>query len=182
MDTSELEAAYRSVLDLAARGAGPSGAGPSGAGAAAGAGVAAGAGPEAAGSGDGEAWGPDDVLAHLVLNDRLLARAVRSVLAGTAQPYDNLDAIDVAELRSLTRDLGDTAGLIGGLEASSRELMALAGRLDEAQAATSVPVRILDGDRLFVDKPLPVGSLLDIQARRHLPMHTEQLRELLERP
>jgi hypothetical protein len=164
METSELEAAYRSVLDLAARAA------------------TGGPGPGSPGAGDGEAWGPDDVLAHLVLNDRLLARAVRSVLDGTAQPYDNLDAIELAQLRVLTRDLGDTAGLIGGLEASSRELMALAGRLDEAQAATSVPVRILDGDRLFVDKPLPVGSLLDIQARRHLPMHTEQLRELLERP
>jgi hypothetical protein len=157
MDTSELEAAYRSILDLAAR--------------------AAGAG---SGAGDGEAWRPDDVLAHLVLNDRLLARAVRSVLDGTAQPYDNLDAIDVTELRSLTTDLGDTAGLIGGLESSSRELMDLAGRLDEGQAATPVPVRILDGDRLVVDNPLPVRSLLNIQARRHLPMHEAQLSELLE--
>ena len=160
MDTSELEAAYRSVLDLAARG--PKSGSP--------------------GPGGGEAWGPDDVLAHLVLNDRLLARAVRSVLDGTAQPYDNLDAIDVAELRSLTGDLGDTAGLIGGLESSSRELMDLAGRLDEAQAATPVPVRILDGDQLVVDNPLPVRSLLNIQARRHLPMHQAQLSELLGRP
>jgi hypothetical protein len=164
MDTSELEAAYRSVLDLAARGAGD------------------GPGPGAAGPGGGEAWGPDDVLAHLVLNDRLLARAVRSVLDGDAQPYDNLDAIGQAELRALGRDLGDTAGLIGGLEASSRELLGLAGRLDEAQAATPVPVRILDGDQLRVDNPLPVRSLLNIQARRHLPMHEEQLRELLEPP
>jgi hypothetical protein len=155
MDTSELEAAYRSVLDLAARGTGASGAG------------------------GGEAWGPDDVLAHLILNDRLLARAVRSVLDGTAQPYDNLDAIDVAELRTLTRDLGDTAGLIGGLEASSRERVDLAGRLDEAQGATPVPVRILDGDELRVDRPLPVASLLNIQSRRHLPMHEAQLSELL---
>jgi hypothetical protein len=160
MDTTDLEAAYRSVLDLAARGTGD--------------------GPEAPDAGSGEAWRPDDVLAHLVLNDRLLARAVRSVLDGTAQPYDNLDAIDVAELRSLTRDLGDTAGLIGGLESSSRELLDLAGRLDEAQAATPVPVRILDGDQLVVDNPLPVRSLLNIQARRHLPMHEAQLRELLE--
>jgi hypothetical protein len=157
MDTSELEAAYRSILDLAARAAG-----------------------DGSGAGDGEAWRPDDVLAHLVLNDRLLARAVRSVLDGTAQPYDNLDAIDVTELRSLTTDLGDTAGLIGGLESSSRELMDLAGRLDEGQAATPVPVRILDGDRLVVDNPLPVRSLLNIQARRHLPMHEAQLSELLE--
>ena len=157
MDTSELQAAYRSVLDLADRGVGDGG----------------------AAAGGGEAWGPDDVLAHLILNDRLLARAVRSVLDGTAQPYDNLDAIAVAELRSLTRDLGDTAELIGGLESSSRELMDLAGRLDEAQAATPVPVRILDGDQLVVDNPLPVRSLLNIQARRHLPMHEAQLSELL---
>jgi len=162
MDTSELEAAYRSVLDLAARAAG------------------AGPGPGSAGAGDGEAWRPDDVLAHLVLNDRLLARAVRSVLDGTAQPYDNLDAIELGELRALTRDLGDTAGLIGGLEASSREVVELAGRLDEARAATAVPVRILDGDQLRVDGPLPVASLLNIQARRHLPMHEAQLGELLE--
>src|SRR4029453_10122930 len=100
MDTSELEEAYRSVLDLAARGAGDGPPGP----------------------GSGEAWGPDDVLAHLILNDRLLARAVRSVLDGAAQPYDNLDAIEPAALRALTRDLGDTAGLIGGREGFRREV------------------------------------------------------------
>jgi hypothetical protein len=160
MDTSELEAAYRSVLDLAARGAGDG----------------------SPGSGSGEAWGPDDVLAHLILNDRLLARAVRSVLDGAAQPYDNLDAIGAAELRALGRDLGGTAGLIAELEASSRELAELAGRLDQPQAATPVPVRILDGDQLRVDNPLPVASLLNIQARRHLPMHEAQLSELLGPP
>jgi hypothetical protein len=168
MDTSELEAAYRSVLDLAARGAE---AGPGSPGAEAGPGVA--------GGGGGGAWRPDDVLAHLILNDRLLARAVRSVLEGTVQPYDNLDAIELAELQALTRDVGDTAGLIGGLKASSRELVELAGRLDQAQAATPVPVRILDGDQLRVDGPLPVASLLNIQARRHLPMHEAQLSDLL---
>ena len=163
MDTSELEAAYRPVLELAARAAGP------------------GQGP-ASPDDDAKAWGPDDVLAHLILNDRLLTRAVRSVLDGTAQPYDNLDAIDVAELRTLTRDLGDTAALIGELEGSSRELVRLAGRLDEAQAAIPVPVRILDGDQLIVDNPLPVSRLLAIQARRHLPMHQAQLSELLGQP
>jgi hypothetical protein len=164
MDTNELEAAYRSVLDLATRAAGDA------------------PGPGAPGAGDGEGWRPDDVLAHLILNDRLLARAVRSVLGGTAQPYDNLDAIELTELRALTRDLGDTAGLIGGLETSSRELVDLAGRLDEAQAATPVQVRILDGDQLRVDGPLPVAGLLNIQARRHLPMHEDQLRKLLGPP
>jgi hypothetical protein len=160
MDTSELEAAYQPVLELATRAAGP-GQGP---------------GPPDDG---GQEWGPDDVLAHLIINDRLLARAVRSVLAGTAEPYDNLDAIGLAELRALAGDIGDTAALIGELESSSRELVSLAGRLDQAQAASPVPVRILDGDQLVVDNPLPVKSLLAIQARRHLPMHEAQLSELL---
>ena len=111
-----------------------------------------------------------------------LEAAYRSVLDGAAQPYDNLDAIELAELRALGRDLGDTAGLIGELEASSRELVGLAGRLDEVQAASPVPVRILDGDVLRVDNPLPLRSLLNIQARRHLPMHEDQLRELLGPP
>ena len=159
MDTSELEAAYRRVLDLARSAAGPW-----------------------ADAGDDGGWRPGDVLAHLILNDRLLARAVRSVLEGAAQPYDNLDAIEVAELRAVADRHGGTAGLIGELEASSRELLELAGRLDEAQAASEVPVRILDGDVLRVDQPLPVASLLTIQARRHLPMHTGQLGALLGRP
>jgi hypothetical protein len=163
MDTSELEAAYRPVLELAARAAGP------------------GQGP-ASPDDDAKAWGPDDVLAHLIVNDRLLARAVRSVLGGAAEPYDNLDAIELAELRELAGDLGDTAALIGELEGSSRELVGLAGRLDEAQASTPVPVRILDGDQLVVDNPLPVSRLLAIQARRHLPMHQAQLSELLGQP
>jgi hypothetical protein len=168
MDTSELAAAYRAVLDLArSNGLG---------------GPAAEGRPGPSEAGDGQAWRPGDVLAHLIVNDRLLARAVRSVLEGAARPYDNLDAIDLAELRALGRDLGDAAGLIGELEASSRELLELAGRLDEAQAASEVPVRILDGDVLRIDRPLPVASLLGIQARRHLPMHTEQLGELLGRP
>ena len=160
MDTSELEAAYRSVLDLA-RAARPGQAPP---------------------TGDGQAWRPDDVLAHLIVNDRLLARAVRSVLAGAAQPYDNLDAIELAELRAVAEDLGGTAGLIGELETSSRELLDLAGRLDEEQGARPVPVRILDGEELRVDQPLPVASLLTIQARRHLPLHEAQLGALLGPP
>jgi len=161
MDTSELEAAYRAVLDLAVRVPDR---------------------PEAPDPADGQAWGPGDVLAHLIVNDRLLTRALRSVLEGAAAPYDNADAVELAELRALGQGLGGPAGLVGGLQASSRELLELAGRLDEAQATTPVPVHILDGDQVRVDQPLPVAGLLRIQARRHLPMHEEQLSELLGRP
>jgi hypothetical protein len=160
MDTSELEAAYRAVLDLATTGPGP----------------------DPAAGGDDRAWRAEDVLAHLVLNDRLLARAVRSVLEGAAQPYDNAEAIDQAELRDLGERVGGMAGLVAALEASSRELLELAGRLDQAQGATPLAARIVDGDETRVDQPMPVAGLLTIQARVHLPMHERQLGELLGRP
>jgi hypothetical protein len=117
LDTSELEAAYRSVLDLAAASPGP--------------GLPA--------AGDVQAWGPDDVLAHLIVNDRLLIRAVRSVLEDAARPYDNADAVELAELRALGKELGGTNGLIGELGASSRELLDLAGLL-AIQARRHLPM------------------------------------------
>jgi hypothetical protein len=174
MDTSELEAAYQSVLALAAKVAGstPASADEPRPGSPA---------AESPPAGDERAWRPEDVLAHLVVNDRLLARAVRSVLEGAARPYDNADAVELAELRALGAELGGPAGLVGALETSSQELLDLAGRLDEAQAATPVAIRILDGDELRLDQPLPVAALLAIQARRHLPMHEAQLGELLGR-
>jgi len=169
MDTTELEAAYRAVLDLAAT----PGSGPGADRGSEGAGRSAGGGEEV--------WEAHEVLAHLVLNDRLLARAVRSVLDGAAQPYDNAEAIDPAQLRELSERLG-TAGLVGALEASSRELLELAGRLDQAQGDTRLPVMIVDGGEVFLDRPVPVAQLLGIQARAHLPMHERQLGELLGRP
>jgi hypothetical protein len=157
MDTSELEAAYRPVLDLAGRVTDPE-------------------------AGSGEAWGPGDVLAHLILNDRLISQTLRSVLEGAARPYDNADAIELVELRALAGELGGPARLADGLAASSRELLELAGRLDEAQAATRLPVRIVDNGEVFLDRPLPVSGLLATQARAHLPMHRRQLSELLGLP
>ena len=79
------------------------------------------------------------MLAHLVVNDRLLARAVRSVLEDAARPYDNADAVELAELRALGKELGGTAGLIGELGASSRELLDLAGLL-AIQARRHLPM------------------------------------------
>ena len=170
MDTSELAAAYRAVLELAAApGAGPR------------ADPAGGRSDPGADGGEGP-WRAQDVLAHLVLNDRLLTRAVRSVLDGAAQPYGNADAIEPARLRDLGERLGGTAGLVRALEASSRELLELAGRLDQAQGDTLLASRIVDGEETRVDQPMPVAGLLTIQARVHLPMHERQLGELLGRP
>jgi hypothetical protein len=171
MDTSELEAAYRAVLDLATVAAGSPVDPP------------AGGDQEAGGDREGdEEWGPGDVLAHLIVNDRLLNRAVRSILAGAPEPYDNVDAVELAELRAQGTALGGVTGLAGELEASSRELTDLAARLDEAQAATPLPARILDGDNLRLDRPTPISALLAIQARAHLPMHLRQLSELMGPP
>jgi hypothetical protein len=39
-------------------------------------------------------------------------------------------------------------------------------------------VRIQDGEDDPVDEPLPWGRLLEVDAARHVPRHTEQLRAL----
>lgn len=77
MDTSELEAAYRPVLDLAARVTDPE-------------------------AGSGVAWGPGDVLAHLILNDRLVSRTPVSGLLATR---------DRAHLPMHRRQLSELLGL-----------------------------------------------------------------------
>lgn len=123
---------------------------------------------------DGE-WSAPQVVAHVVTNDDLLADTTRAVLAGEPRPYYNHDAVDTARLSALGDDLG---ALAERLRLSSATLCDLLEQLDEAGAQTPVHMEIRDGDRTALDAPLPWGRAADIQARVHLPNHTEQLRGL----
>lgn len=61
---------------------------------------------------------------------------------------------------------------------SGSRLCALVEQLTHAQAATVVPIFIQDGESIAVDRPMPWGVLLEIQASFHLPAHADQLRAL----
>ena len=120
-------------------------------------------------------WSAAQVVAHVVTNDDLLAETTRAVLAGDPRPYYNHDAVDTARLSALGDDLG---ALADRLRASSASLCDLLDGMDETAAGTPVHMEIRDGDRTALDAPIPWGKAAEIQARAHLPNHTEQLRAL----
>ncbi len=131
-------------------------------------------GPEQAPS-PGE-WDRAQVLAHLAVNDALLAEVTEAILAGRPARYDNKSAIDGQSLRAFA---GDAAGdLPERVRAAGRRLVAAASRLTREQRETLVPARIVDGDEVVLDQAVPWGLLLDTGATRHLPLHAEQLRSL----
>jgi hypothetical protein len=111
-------------------------------------------------------WDAGRIVGHLALNDDLLAAVTADVLAGRPARFDNRaslqpSAVDVDVLRR-----------------SSDRLCDLIDRLTSEQAATIVPVFIQDGETIAVDRPMPWGVLLGIQASFHLPAHGEQLKAL----
>jgi hypothetical protein len=154
MDTTALEAAYRRLLDVARAG---------------------GFRPPA----DAGAWPAELQLAHVVATDRLLAATTAELIAGGSQlRYDNLAATTADYLADIGRAAGDWAGLVAAARQGGLELVLLARRLSEAQAATPVPVRIRDGEAVRVDAALPWAGVLHTHAEVHLAEHTAALAAL----
>lgn len=121
-------------------------------------------------------WDRAQVLAHLALNDVLLAEATEAILAGRPATYDNKPAIDNESLRAFAVEAADD--LPERVRAAGRRLATAAGQLSQEQRETLVPARIVDGDEVVLDRAVPWGSLLATGATRHLPLHAEQLRAL----
>lgn len=123
-------------------------------------------------------WSAQQLAAHVALNDALLAEAIEQVLAGRDARFDNSTAVDWPKVTAFADEHGGLAGTIEALRASSARLCAVAGRLADPQAAAEIAVHIVDGVEVAVDRPMPIGRLLAIQASFHLPAHTDQLRAL----
>lgn len=153
MDTTALEGAYRTLLE-AARTEGfraPADAG---------------------------GWPAEHHLAHVVATDRLLAATTSAVLAGRTPRYDNEVASDETYLAEIGRAAGGHDALVATVRQCGLELVLMARRLDPRQAVTPVHTRIVDGDVVRVDAPLPWSGVLNTHAEVHLPDHTDALRRL----
>jgi hypothetical protein len=150
MDTTELRSAYAAFLELARTGE---------------------FGTPAAG------WDARHVIAHVAANDELLARVTREVLAGTAERYYNHDALDTARLDGLIGDrtLGELADWA---YATSTQLCDLLEILPEDDH-TLVHAHVQDGETTAFDQAVPWHRFMAVQARRHLPVHSDQLRGLM---
>ncbi|HEY0698991.1 MAG TPA: maleylpyruvate isomerase N-terminal domain-containing protein [Micromonospora sp.] len=126
---------------------------------------------------DGE-WTAEQVVAHLVINDELMAQATEAVAAGSPHAFYNHDAIHGPQLDALVADAGDLAGLAERLRRSSAALCHRVEQITPTAADTPVSTHIRDGDQIRVDQSLPWARVIDSQQRLHLPAHTEQLRAL----
>ncbi len=152
MDTTELEAAYRALLDVARAG-----------------GFAAPA--------EEDGWSAELLLAAVVATDRLLAAATAEVLAGAPTRYDNGPATREPYLRAIARAAGDLDGLVAEARRCGLELVLLARELGDA-ATTPVDVRLLDGDEVRLAAPMPWSGMLATHAEVHLRERCEALAAL----
>lgn len=127
---------------------------------------------------DDGGWSASRVVAHVSVNDGLLAAVTERLLAGQDASLDNGPATDPAALDELVARCGDLPGVAAAVRASGDHLCGLLEQLDDASAATLVPTRIADGGQVVVDQPMPWAVLMQVQEHRHLVAHTEQLRAL----
>lgn len=152
-DTTALESAYRTLLDLLR-------------------------GTSFRPPADAAEWDADLVLAHLVANDRLLATTTAALLSGDDAGYDNASASREVALHALGRAAGGWDGLVATVRQTGLELVLLARQLDAGGLVRAVPTRIVEGGAVRVDAAVPWSGVLNTHAEVHLPAHIDQLRAL----
>ncbi|MFJ6195364.1 hypothetical protein [Micromonospora sp. NPDC092111] len=131
-------------------------------------------------AGPGE-WSAEQIVAHLVANDELMAETTEAVLAGSPFAFYDLAGVHRPELDVLIAECGGLPGLATLLRATSQRLCALVDRLGPA-ADTPVETHLREGFDLVVDESLPWSRTLDLHTRVHLPKHLAQLRTLRDHP
>jgi hypothetical protein len=120
-------------------------------------------------------WTPELVLAHVAVGDRVIAQAAAQVMAGRQPELDNFASQSRPYLEAVAQAAGSWDGLVRLVRQAGDELIALAERMTDEQAGTLVHSRILDGTRMVVDAPFPIGQAVMVPAVVHLAGHAQQL-------
>lgn len=126
-------------------------------------------------------WTAAQVVAHVAVNDGLLAAVCRALIHQQELPLlDNATSNDLAVLdRLVDACAGDLGRLVEVGRHRAEQLALLLARLDGEQRQAPVHARLVDGGEVMVDEPRPWWSLaVTVSTRFHLPAHTEQLRSL----
>lgn len=153
MDSSALETAYATFIEMAASGP-----------------FAAPANPQK--------WTAGLIVAHMTVINQLLAATITELLAGRTPTQDNRPAIRETHLRATVAAAGDWPGLIAAVRQSSAVVCALVREVDAETAARPFPVFFQSGEKVAVDASWPFTTLLNAQAQFHLPGHAAQLKAL----
>ncbi len=124
-------------------------------------------------------WDAGSIVAHVTINNRLIAAHIARVLAKEPRPYDNIPAQSELLLRAVIASNIDRLSLLEAARRSCEEVLAMAELVEDDSGAIEQHVLVLDGDHTSVDGDVSVADVLSIQARIHLPAHAEQLRRLV---
>jgi len=124
-------------------------------------------------------WTAEQVVAHIAVNDDLLARVCRVLIHQGSPSLDNAIPNDRAVLDRLARRTGGLSELIELGRRRARVVQMLLGRLDAEQLDQLVPCHLIDGTEVVLDSSIPWQALaIGAQASYHLPLHTRQLAAL----
>ncbi|HLN04698.1 MAG TPA: hypothetical protein VK217_00360 [Acidimicrobiales bacterium] len=123
-------------------------------------------------------WNADQVLAHLVAIDRMIAAAAAELLSGGIPVVDNRPAQSVAYLNAIVAAAGGRDDLLQTLDQAGREVALLADQLEDTHRGTNVPTIVVDAGAVRVQQPRPFSVLLE---PGHVVSHLEQLAGLAER-
>ncbi|MFJ3088254.1 hypothetical protein [Streptomyces sp. NPDC086838] len=152
MDTAELRSAYGKLLDAAAD-------------------------PNLGDADDG-GWNADQILAHLLSVDALIAAVALSVVAGSRPTFDNRLSLDTWNLDRIITEHSGRADMIDHVRSQAAVLCDIADQLNEKAAAVLVPSLLLSNDAPVLDQPIPLARLIDGLAEDHVPVHAQQLLDL----
>ncbi len=124
-------------------------------------------------------WTAEQVLAHVALNDAAMAAVGRALIHEEEVRFDNRTCQDRAVLDAVVERCGSLAGLVDLVRRRADDALLVLGRLGADQLGTPVHCQLLHDGEVVVDEPMPWGQVADVvQAARHLPAHTGQLRDL----
>jgi hypothetical protein len=98
-------------------------------------------------------WKADQVLAHLVAIDRMVAVAAAELFSGGVPVVDNRAARSVTYLDAIMATTGRRDDLLQTLDQAGREVALLADQLDDTHRGTNVPTIVVAAGAVRVQQP-----------------------------
>lgn len=126
-------------------------------------------------------WNAGQVLAHIVIGDRVFASAYAEVLLGRQPAFNNLASQSVPYLDAVVRAAGSWQTLLDTLRHGGEELLELLAQLNGEQARQTLPFSGVQGDREFAFD-ISADEFVGVLATQHLPSHRQQLLALAKAP
>ena len=121
-------------------------------------------------------WTPQQVVAHLIVTDRMIAATAAQVIACGEARFDSRATQSVPYLEAIAAVAGSWDGLLAEVRRAADELLAIAARIEPEHARVMVPSYVVDHGHPVIDGPAPLEQLVMVPAMIHLSGHADQLK------